>query len=207
MGSLTGAEAWVAPEVGVSGRWDPSHARAVAPRDDRWWDGRVPSALLPPTTSRAVAAHVVLGVVALAGVLATGACGQDTPAPTTPPASSTETTAVPSGPASEVRLARVGGVAGFQDVLVVAPDGSVTGTTRSGQVDCTVPAATVQVLATAAPPTTGLNAGNDRIATSVEREGTTFDLGEAQGTDPLSRAARTVLDDVQLPRDQRTVCT
>jgi hypothetical protein len=97
-------------------------------------------------------------------------------------------------------------VAGFLDVLVVAPDGHVTGTTRAGAVDCVVPAGTVQVLATAAPPTTGLNAGHDRIATSVERDGTTFDLGEAQGSDPLSTTARDLLDDVQLPGGQRTIC-
>ena len=91
MGSLTGAEAWVAPEVGASGRWDPSHARAVAPHDDRWWDGRMPSA--------------------------------------------------PSGrPPPAIRAAA-------------------------------------------------------------------FDLGEAQGTDPLSSTARTLLDDVQLPDGRRTVCT
>ena len=126
-------------------------------------------------------------------LLATAACGQDPPLRRRRPRrdrSGTRRRREPSGTASEVRLARVGGVAGFQDVLVVAPDGRVTGTTRAGAVDCTVPAGTVQVLATAAPPTTGLNAGNDRIATSVERDGTTFDLGEAQGTDPLSTAAR-----------------
>jgi hypothetical protein len=154
-----------------------------------------------------VTGRVALAGLALAGVLATAACGQDATAPTTPPTSPGATTSHPGGPASEVRLARVGGIAGFQDVLVVAPDGRVTGTTRSGALDCTVPTATVLVLATAPPPTTGLNAGTDRIATSVEREGTTFDLGEAQGTDPLSTAARTLLDDVQLPQDQRTLCT
>ena len=211
MGSLTGAEAWVAPEVGASGRWDPSHARAVAPRDDRWWDGRMPSAPLPPPPSRTASGRAALGALALAGVLATAACGQDATraddrhADASRPARAT--TPAPGGTASEVRLARVGGVAGFQDVLVVAPDGRVTGTTRAGAVDCTVPAGTVQVLATAAPPTTGLNAGNDRIATSVERDGTTFDLGEAQGTDPLSTTARALLDDVQLPEGRRTVCT
>ena len=68
------------------------------------------------------------------------------------------------------------------------------------------PGRTVQTLATAPPPTTGLNAGNDRIAASVERDGTTIDLGEAAGSDPLSTAAREVLDDVQLPETQRTVC-
>jgi hypothetical protein len=97
-------------------------------------------------------------------------------------------------------------VTGFQDVVAVAPDGRVTGTTRGGAVDCTVPAATVLVLATAAAPTTGLNAGNDRIAASVEREGTTIDLGEAQGGDPLSTTARELLDDVQRPAGERTVC-
>ncbi len=75
----------------------------------------------------------------------------------------------------------------------------MTGTTRNGAVECTVPVETAQVLATAAAPTTGLNAGNDRIAASVERAGTTIDLGEAQGSDPLSTTARALLDDVQLP--------
>jgi len=97
-------------------------------------------------------------------------------------------------------------VAGFSDVLAVGPDGHVTGTTRNGTVDCTVPAATVLVLATAAAPTSGLNAGNDRIAVSVEREGSTSDLGEAQGGDPLSSTVRALLDDVQQPEGQRTVC-
>ncbi len=122
------------------------------------------------------------------------------------PGGSASPAASPSATASGVRLARVGGVAGFQDALVVAPDGAVTGTTRSGAVSCTVPAATVQVLATAPPPTTGPDAGNDRITASVERDGTTIDLGEAAASDPLSTAAREVLDDVQLPKAQRTVC-
>ena len=173
----------------------------------------MPSAPFRPPPSRRFPAHA-LGALALAVLLATAACGQD-PAPTassTPTGTGTASPPSPSTPmpgatASEVRLARVGGVAGFLDVLTVAPDGRVTGTTRAGEVDCTVPATTVQVLATAAPPTTGLNAGNDRIATSLERDGTTFDLGEAQGSDPLSAAARTLLDDVQLPEARRTVCT
>jgi len=167
----------------------------------------MPSATRPPTPTRRTSGRVALAALSLVAALATAACGQDSTEPTTPPTSAGSTTAGPGGTASEVRLARVGGVAGFQDVLVVAPDGSVTGTTRAGAVDCTVPAATVQVLATAAPPTTGLNDGNDRIATSVERDGTTYDLGEAQGTDPLSTTARALLDDVQLPEDRRTVCT
>lgn len=177
----------------------------------------MPSTPRPLRRARTVAAHGALGALALAGLLSTGACGQD-PAPTTSPTTSPSApattsptspataTTTPGGTTSDVRLARVGGLAGFQDVLVVAPDGQVTGTTRAGAVDCTVSAETVQVLATAPPPTTGLNAGNDRIATSVERDGTTFDLGEAQGSDRLSATARVLLDDVQLPPAERTVC-
>ena len=157
----------------------------------------------PRTAARPPAA---LAALSLTGVLLGAACGQEPTPATTPAGTPGTTTAAPSGTASEVRLARVGGVAGFQDVLVVAPDGRVTGTTRGGSVSCTVPAQTVQVLATAAAPTTGLNAGNDRIATSVERDGTTLDLGEAQGADPLSTTARSLLDDVQLPEGQRTLC-
>ena len=162
-------------------------------------------ALRRPARSRSRRAGAGLAGVALALVL--GACGEpSTPGGTSSPGGSASATASPSPTASDVRLARVGGVAGFQDTLAVAPDGAVTGTTKNGAVSCTVPAATVQVLSTASPPTTGLNAGNDRIAASVERDGTTIDLGEAAGSDPLSTAAREVLDDVQLPEAQRTVC-
>jgi hypothetical protein len=157
------------------------------------------------TTPRMPFARLALAATTLALVL--GSCGESsTPAGSSGSGSPARPTATPSPTASDVRLARVGGIAGFQDTLAVAPDGAVTGTTKNGAVACTVPAATVQTLATAPPPTTGLNAGNDRIAASVERDGTTIDLGEAAGSDPLSTAAREVLDDVQLPQAQRTVC-
>jgi hypothetical protein len=150
------------------------------------------------TTPRMPPARLALALAASALALVLAGCGESS----TPGGSSSSA----SPTASDVRLARVGGVAGFQDVLAVAPDGAVTGTTKNGAVACTVPAATVTTLATAPAPTTGLNAGNDRIAASVERGGTTIDLGEAAGSDPLSTAAREVLDDVQLPEAQRTVC-
>jgi hypothetical protein len=157
------------------------------------------------TTPRMPFARLALAATTLALVL--GSCGESsTPGGSSGSGSPVRPTATPSPTASDVRLARVGGIAGFQDTLAVAPDGAVTGTTKNGAVACTVPAATVQTLATAPPPTTGLNAGNDRIAASVERDGTTIDLGEAAGSDPLSTAAREVLDDVQLPQAQRTVC-
>ena len=159
-----------------------------------------------PAPGRSPRAVAPLAGLALALMLA--ACSE-TSTPGGPVGSATPTsspTASPSRTASGVRLARVGGVAGFQEELSVAPDGAVTGTTRDGAVSCAVPAATVQVLATAPAPTTGLNAGNDRIAASVERDGTTIDLGEAAGSDPLSTTVREVLDDVRLPPDQRAVC-
>lgn len=173
----------------------------------------MPSAFLPLSGPVGAGSRRATGVAltALALALSAAGCGEDpTPSASSSAAAGSSTpggsATGPSGTASEVRLARVGGLAGFQDVLVVEPDGHVTGTTRAGAVDCIVPAGTVQVLATAAPPTTGLNAGNDRIATSVERDGTTFDLGEAQGSDPLSTTARDLLDDVQQPEGQRTLC-
>jgi hypothetical protein len=174
----------------------------------------MPSPQLPPTPTRRLPGITAITALGVAAVLVSGGCGQDAgPSPsatgTTPGATGTTPgpTASPDDTASAIALARVGGVAGFLDVLSVAPDGHVTGTTRSGAVDCAVPAETAQVLATAAAPTTGLAQGTDRIAVSVEREGTTIDLGEGQGGDPLTTAALSVLDDVQLPEGQRTVCT
>ncbi len=157
------------------------------------------------TTPRMPFARLALAATALALVL--GGCGESS----TPGGSSTSgdpgaAHATPSPTASDVRLARVGrrgGVPGHA-CRRAGRRGDRHDEERCGV--CTVPAATVQTLATAPPPTTGLNAGNDRIAASVERDGTTIDLGEAAGSDPLSTAAREVLDDVQLPQAQRTVC-
>jgi hypothetical protein len=88
----------------------------------------------------------------------------------------------------------------------VAPDGRVTGTTRTAPVDCAVPVETVQTLATAPAPTVAPAAGTDRMTVTLRRDTGAVDLGEAQGSDPLSTTARALLDDVQLPADQRTVC-
>ncbi len=159
-----------------------------------------------PTTTTPRMPFAPLALAATALVLVLGACGASSTPGGSGTSASPTASASASPTASDVRLSRVGGVAGFSDMLAVSPDGAVTGTTKNGAVSCTVPAATVQTLATAPPPTTGLNAGNDRIAASVERDGTTIDLGEAAGSDPLSTAAREVLNDVQLPDAQRTVC-
>lgn len=115
-------------------------------------------------------------------------------------------TTAPGGTASEVALERTGGVAGFADRLEVAADGHVTGTTRSATVDCRVPGETVQTLATAPAPTVAPAAGTDRMTVTLHRDAGQVDLGEAQGSDPLSTTARTLLDDVQLAPAHRTLC-
>lgn len=129
--------------------------------------------------------------LALAGVLLAAACGTSSSA---------------GGTASATALSRTGGVAGFADRLEVGPDGHVTGSTRSASVDCRVPAETVRTLATAPPPTVAPAAGTDRMTVTLRRDTGRVDLGEAQGGDPLSTTARTLLDDVQLPPGQRTLC-
>ena len=131
--------------------------------------------------------------------------GQSTPA-----ASSTGTGRHHRGtgrPASAIDLTRVGGVAGFDDGLSVAPDGRVTGTHPHGTVDCAVPGRD------GADPRHRPGAhdrpGSRHRPDRRERasgSGTTVDLGEAPGGDPLSTTARALLDDVQLPPDQRTLC-
>ena len=141
----------------------------------------------------------LLGVVLCTTLLAVSACGDGTasegPAGT-PTASAT----------SAVVVTRTGGLAGVDDELSVTADGAVTGSTRSGPVTCTVPAATVTVLATAPAPSAAPAAGTDRLTVLLDRTPDAVELGEAQGSDPLSVTVRALLDDVQLPPQQRTVC-
>jgi hypothetical protein len=156
----------------------------------------MPSSRRPPTAPRPAAA--VVATAALAAVLTAAGCGE----PTSPAGTSAETGAT----ASATSLRRTGGVAGFDDRLSVAADGVVSGTTRTAAVDCTVSAQTVRTLASAPPPSIAPAAGTDRMEVTLRREDGTVDLGEAQGADPLSTTARGLLDDVQRPQDQRTVC-
>ena len=162
----------------------------------------MPSTLRPLAVPRSAA----LATLALAAAVATSACGQQSSPTASPTGTRPGTTAAPGGTASETDLRRTGGVAGFDDRLSVAADGAVTGSTRTASVDCAVPNETVQTLATAPAPTVAPAAGTDRMTVTLRRDGGVVDLGEAQGSDPLSTTARTLLDDVQLPPDQRTVC-
>ena len=159
VGEPNGAGGVGAPRVARGGRWDPSHARAVAPRDDRWWDGRMPTT----TTPRMPAAPPWRSPLAPGP----GACGDCVVLGAEPEPAPRPARARNPAPRHPTALRRVGGVAGFQDGLAVAPDGAVTGTTRTAPVDCTVAARRCRPWRPHPPPTTGLNAGDDRIAASV----------------------------------------
>ena len=157
-----------------------------------------PRSLTPRPGAVAALAH--------AAALTASACGEpasSTPSPTGTPA---RTSTAAGDAASATALRRSGGLAGFDDRLAVAPDGRVTGTTRTASVDCAVAAQTVETLATAPAPSVAAAAGADRMTVTLLRDDGTVDLGEAQGGDPLSTTARALLEDVQLPPDQRTVC-
>ena len=165
----------------------------------------MPSATRSPTARRPAAAALAT-LATLVAALATGACGQQASPTATPPGTAAGTTSAPSGTASATGLRRTGGVAGFDDRLSVAADGRVTGSTRTASVDCAVGTETAQTLATAPAPTVAPAAGTDRMTVTLRRDSGAVALGEAQGSDPLSTTARALLDDVQLPPDQRTVC-
>ena len=141
-----------------------------------------------------------------------GGCGDGTSgapgsatSPTGPSASSPSPSS--STPSTPVVLTRTGGLAGHDDRVEVAADGSVTGTSKAGAVSCRVAADLARTLATGATPSpAGPAAGTDRMTVTLTRGGTSIPLGESQGGDPVSEAARTLLDDVQQPADARTVC-
>ncbi|MFQ6171859.1 hypothetical protein ACK8HX_09655 [Oryzobacter sp. R7] len=154
-----------------------------------------------------------LGAVLTLVLLGLGACGSGATAPSGSSAGTTVGSAAPSATPTEpsgrpatVVLTRTGGLAGFSDRLDIAPDGTVTGTTRSGEVSCRIDADLAAALVSGPAPTVAPAAGTDRMAVTLQRLGTTATLGEAQGPDALSTAARSLLDDVQQPEGARTIC-
>ena len=161
----------------------------------------MPSPLRPLTPRPLSVAALVL-----ATALTMSACGEPSSSAPSQSGSPAGASAKPGDTASATALRRSGGVAGFDDRLTVAPDGRVTGTTRTAPVDCAVAAQVAQTLAGAPAPSVAPAAGTDRMTVVLLRADGAVDLGEAQGGDPLSTTARTLLDDVQLPPDQRTVC-
>ncbi len=162
------------------------------------------AALVPPAT---LLATTLLATALLGGC---GDTGPGAPGPTTSPTTATaapSSSPTPTSAPGPVVLTRTGGLAGYDDRLEVAPDGAVTGTTRGGEVTCRVASDLATILATGvAPSPAGPAAGTDRMTVTLTRGATSVPLGEAQGGDPLSEAARTLLDDVQQPANARTVC-
>jgi hypothetical protein len=164
------------------------HHRVATVR--RWWP--VPAAL------------------ALAVVLTSGGCGGGS----TPAATATGPAGSGSGGTQgpfPVTVTRTGGIAGFDDHLVVAADGSVTGSTKAGPVTCAVTAATATGLALAAatPPAggSGVTSGvADAMVVTVAAGGHTAYLGGSAGNDAGSRAVNAFLADLTLPADERTLC-
>jgi hypothetical protein len=107
-------------------------------------------------------------------------------------------------------VTRSGGLAGFDDHLVIAADGTVTGRTRSGPVACRLAPAVAAALATAvtSAPTsgTGPTTGADALVITVAAGGRTVYLGGSAGTDSASQAVVALLADLTVPAAQRTVC-
>jgi len=146
-------------------------------------------------------------LVGLAATVAVTACGTSA-GPSSPGDGSTGGATGPAA-AYPITITRTGGLVGFEDHLVVAADGTVTGTTRAGSLSCRLDEAVATGLATplSAVPTsgTGPTTGPDSLVITVSAGGETVHLGGA-GTDPLSRAVTQLLADVILPADQRSLC-
>lgn len=102
---------------------------------------------------------------------------------------------------------RWGGPTRFGDAVLVSTMGTVTGRTRDAVVSCEVPEATARELTTAAvPKAVPPEARGDVVRLSMGRGGVDHPLTPTGG-DALTTAALTLLDDIQLPLAQRTLCT
>ncbi|MGL5930039.1 MAG: hypothetical protein ACRCY8_13990 [Dermatophilaceae bacterium] len=158
--------------------------------------------------------HLALPTAAGAAlILLLAGCSDDPEPAPADSASAPSTSASPGSPSSSasalpvrLTLTRTGGADGFADVLFVQSDGAVVGSTNAGAVNCRAPAELTGALATGTPPSVPPAAGADRIEVVLIRGSGEVPLGEAQGRDTVSEAARTLLDDVQKAQGARTVC-
>ncbi|MGL4743120.1 MAG: hypothetical protein ACRCZD_14440 [Phycicoccus sp.] len=158
--------------------------------------------------------HALPTAAGAALVLLLAGCSDDSdpaPAGSDPAPSTSRSSGSPSPSASalpvRLTLTRTGGNTGFADVLFVQSDGAVVGSTKAGAVSCRAPAELTGALASGPPPSAPPAAGADRIEVVLIRGSGEVPLGEAQGSDAVSTAARTLLDDVQKAEGARTVCT
>ena len=155
---------------------------------------------------------LALAATASAAVLALGGCGGGSSTATGTSPTGTGTSSPTAAAAYPVTITRTGGLAGFDDRLVLEQDGSVTGTTKAGPVSCRVRADVADALAHAAAtaPTEGTGPTSDVadaiVITIVAGSHTAFLGGSAAG-DPGSEAVTALLGDLTRPEAERTVCT
>ena len=149
-------------------------------------------------------------VVPLAlALLALGGCVEQTKP--LPEASDTQTSAPPRA-SFPLRVERTGGVAGFRDLVVIQDDGSVVADSTRGQVTCTLDAASLATLNTAAR---GVHVNDQPTPGTDVADGMTVTLSARFGTlgidDPKVAAAEPVVNqllaDVSGPPAKRKICT
>lgn len=104
-------------------------------------------------------------------------------------------------------LRRWSGPTWFEDAVLVSATGAVTGRTRDAVISCEVPETTAREVTTAAvPQVVPPEEGGDVVQLSIGRGEVDHPL-DPTGGDALTTAALAVLDDIQLPPAQRTLCT
>ncbi|NHN54584.1 hypothetical protein G9U51_02165 [Calidifontibacter sp. DB0510] len=148
--------------------------------------------------------------IVVTALLLLAACGQ---APATGGNGTTESTT--SGTSSDadrrfpLTVHRSGGIAGFADDVTIAADGTVTGSTRAGTVDCRLDQTLMDPLRAHAPAAASSGpslSGADRMPVWVENAFGRTDLGEAADAEGLSGAVSAILSELNQPAEQRRHC-
>jgi len=151
--------------------------------------------------------HLVVPL-AVALLALTGCVEQTKPLPEV---SNTPTSAPPSAN-FPLRVERTGGVAGFHDLLVIQEDGSVVADSKGGQVSCTIDAANLAALNSAArgirqndQPTAGTTVADGMTVTFSARFGT-LGIDDPRIAD-VAPVVQQLLADVSGPQAKRKICT
>lgn len=174
---------------------------------------------MPPVPSVPRRPASVATAAVLAGAVSVAACGGavDSPAPpggtssggTSSGVTPTEVTPSPAGGPFPITVRRSGGVAGFNDTVVVQRDGGAEVRTKAGSSTCTVDADTLAALADLAVQATassGPSASHpDALTVTVSTAEGTAVLAEGNlpGTAP---AVGKLLEDVGRLAADRAVC-
>ncbi len=151
-------------------------------------------------------------VVAAATALALGGCGSGSSGAAGTAAGTDGSSSTSPAATYPVTISRTGGLAGFDDHLVLEQDGSVTGTTKAGPVTCRVEPDVADALARAAAtaPTEGTGPTSDvadALVVTITAGSHTAVLGGSAAGDPGSQAVTALLGDLAEPAGARTICT